>query len=200
MKIGIFFESSPREGGAFHTNLNIVNIFNEYNKNILDITYIVKSTEVEKILKNKGCKCVFFKSTIFFRIQSILQKSFLINSLLKKFNIKNNFENFLLNKKFNIIYFNSPTIFSTFLEEIPFVMNIYEMQHRTDNYFPEYRKSGHSLDVRDEIILNAVKKSFKLIVATKKDKKLLKQLYNSYDRNVEIQPYVPQLPNLYQNQ
>ena len=31
MKIGIFFESSPREGGAFHTNLNIVNIFNEYN-------------------------------------------------------------------------------------------------------------------------------------------------------------------------
>ncbi|MDA7443748.1 glycosyltransferase [Candidatus Pelagibacter ubique] len=200
MKIGIFFESSPREGGAFHTNLNIVNIFNEYNKNILDITYIVKSTEVEKILKSKGCKCVFFKSTITFRIQSILQKSFLLNSLLKKFKIKNNFENFLLNQKFDIIYFNSPTIFSTFLEEIPFVMNIYEMQHRTDNYFPEYRKSGHSLDARDEIILNAVKKSFKLIVATEKDKKLLKELYNSYDRNVEIQPYVPQLPNLYQNQ
>ena len=87
MKVGIFFESSPREGGAFHTNLNIVNIFNEYNKNILDITYIVRSYEVEKILKRKGCKCVFFKSTIFFRIQNILQKSFLFSSLFKKLQI-----------------------------------------------------------------------------------------------------------------
>ena len=200
MKVGIFFESSPREGGAFHTNLNIVNIFNEYNKNILDITYIVRSLEVEEILKNKGCKCVFFKSTIFFRIQNFLQKSFLFNSLFKKLKIKNIFENFLLKNKFDIIYFNSPTMFSTFLEKIPFVMNIYEMQHRTDNYFPEYRHSGHSLEARDEIIINAVKKSFKLIVATEKDKKLLKELYNSYDGNVEIQPYIPQLPNLYQNQ
>ena len=49
MKIGIFFESSPREGGAFHTNLNIVNIFNEYNNDDLDITYIVRSKEIEKI-------------------------------------------------------------------------------------------------------------------------------------------------------
>lgn len=200
MKIGIFFESSPREGGAFHTNLNIVNIFNEFNKNIFDITYIVRSKEVESILKNKGCKCVFFNSTLYFRIQSVLQKSILFNSFLKKIKTKNSFESFLLNNKFDIIYFNSPTIFSTFLEEIPFIMNIYEMQHRTDNYFPEYRKSGHTLDTRDDIILNAVKKSFKLIVATEKDKKLLKELYNSVDKNVEIQPYVPQLPNLYENQ
>ena len=200
MKIGIFFESSPREGGAFHTNLNIVNIFNEFNKNIFDITYIVRSKEVESILKNKGCKCVFFNSTLYFRIQSVLQKSILFNSFLKKIKTKNSFESFLLNNKFDIIYFNSPTIFSTFLEEIPFIMNIYEMQHRTDNYFPEYRKSGHTLDTRDDIILNAVKKSFKLIVATEKDKKLLKELYNSVDKNVEIQPCVPQLPNLYENQ
>ena len=66
MKIGIFFESSPREGGAFHTNLNIVNIFNEYNKDNLDITYIVRSKEIEKILVSKGCKCLFFQQDFFF--------------------------------------------------------------------------------------------------------------------------------------
>ncbi len=31
--------------------------------------------------------------------------------------------------KFELIYFNSPTLYSTYLNEIPFVMNIYEMQH-----------------------------------------------------------------------
>ena len=78
-------------------------------------------------------------------------------------------------------------------------MNIYEMQHKTDNYFPEYRVKGHSLDTRDLIINNAISKAFKIIVATNKDKRLLKELYNSVDKNVEIQPYVPQLPNLYEN-
>ena len=200
MKIGIFFESSPNAGGAFHTNLNIVNIFNEYNKNIFDITYIVISREAEKLLKAKGCKCIYFKSTFFFRLQNIMVKSIIFNSLLKKLKIRNKFEDFILNNKFDIIYFNSPTKFSTFLREIPFVMNIYEMQHRTDSYFPEYRKSEHTLEARDEIIFNAVKKSFKIIVATEKDKNLLKELYNSYNGNVEIQPYIPQIPNLYENQ
>ena len=199
MKIGIFFESSPREGGAFHTNLNIVNIFNEYNNDDLDITYIVRSKEIEKILISKGCKCLFFEQDIFFRTQNFLRLSKFFSSLIKKLGISNKFEKILKVNKFELIYFNSPTLYSTYLNEIPFVMNIYEMQHKTDNYFPEYRVKGHSLDTRDLIINNAISKAFKIIVATNKDKRLLKELYNSVDKNVEIQPYVPQLPNLYEN-
>ena len=199
MKIGIFFESSPREGGAFHANLNIVNIINEYNKNNLDITYIVRSKDIEKLLVSKGCKCFFFQQDIFFRILNFLSLSKFFSSLINKLGIQNKFEKILKINKFDLIYFNSPTLYSTYLNEIPFVMNIYEMQHKTDNYFPEYRIMGHSLDTRDLIIKNAISKAFKIIVATKKDKNLLKELYNSADKNVEIQPYVPQLPNLYEN-
>lgn len=199
MKVGIFFESLPREGGAFHTNLNIVNIFNEYNIGNLDITYIVRSKEIEQILISKGCKCLFFKQDFFFRILNFLSLSKFFSSLIKKLGFSNRFEKILKISKFDLIYFNSPTLFSTYLNEIPFVMNIYEMQHKTDNYFPEYRIHGHSLDTRDFIINNAISKAFKIVVATKKDKKLLKELYNSIDKNVEIQPYVPQLPNLYEN-
>tara|TARA_Y100000591_G_scaffold329456_1_gene358070 strand:+ start:4059 stop:5267 length:1209 start_codon:yes stop_codon:yes gene_type:complete len=199
MKIGIFFESTPREGGAFHANLNIVNIINEYNKNNLDITYIVRSKDIEKLLVSKGCKCFFFQQDIFFRILNFLSLSKFFSSLINKLGIQNKFEKILKINKFDLIYFNSPTLYSTYLNEIPFVMNIYEMQHKTDNYFPEYRIMGHSLDTRDLIIKNAISKAFKIIVATKKDKNLLKELYNSADKNVEIQPYVPQLPNLYEN-
>ena len=200
MRIGIFFESSPREGGAFHTNLNIVNIFKEYNHDKFDIHYIVTSKEIEKILVNKGCKILYFKPTLYFRFKLLLGKISIFKVLFKKYKIKNEFEKFLKKNSFDIIYFNSPTIFCTYLNEIPFVINIYELQHRTDNYFPEYRKSSHSLDKRDDIIIHAVKKAFKIILATKKDKIFLKELYNSYDGNINIQPYVPQLPNLYENE
>ena len=166
MKIGIFFESTPREGGAFHANLNIVNIINEYNKNNLDITYIVRSKDIEKLLVSKGCKCFFFQQDIFFRILNFLSLSKFFSSLINKLGIQNKFEKILKINKFDLIYFNSPTLYSTYLNEIPFVMNIYEMQHKTDNYFPEYRIMGHSLDTRDLIIKNAISKAFKIIVAT----------------------------------
>ncbi len=200
MKLGFFFESSPRDGGAFHTNINIVNIFNENNKGEFEITYIVNSVEIQKILEKKNCKTILFKSNIFDRIIIFLSGIQFFKLFLKKIKIKSKFEKFILQNKIDLIYFNSPTRFSLYLEEIPFVMNIYEMQHRTDNYFPEYRLSYHNLDIRDEIIINCIKKAFKIIVATPKDKKLLKELYNSFDKNVVIQPYVPQIPNLYENE
>ena len=46
------------------------------------------------------------------------------------------------------------------------------MQHRTHGFFPEYKK-GHDNEIRDDIINNAVKKSFKILVGAEKDKNLL---------------------------
>ncbi len=199
MKLGIFFESNPREGGAFHANINIVNILNQYNKNDFDILYIVNSNETKKILEKKNCKTLLFKPNIVDRIFLFLFKIQIFKHIFKKIRLINKFEKLIIKNNIDLIYFNSPTKFSLFLEIVPFVINIYEMQHRTDNYFPEYRMNHHNLDIREDIITNSVKKAFKIIVATNKDKNLLRELYNAYNKNVVIQPYVPQLPNLYEN-
>ena len=199
MKLGFFFESTPREGGAFHTNINIVNIFSKYNKGEFEIIYIVNSIEIKEILEKENCKTLLYKSNVVDRIIMFLYRIQFFKQIFKKLKIFSKFEKFILQNNIDLVYFNSPTKFSLNLEEIPFVMNIYEMQHRTDNYFPEYRMNYHNLDIRDEIITNGIKKAFKIIVATEKDKKLLRELYNAFDKNVLIQPYVPQLPNLYEN-
>jgi len=200
MKLGFFFESTPREGGAFHTNINIVNIFSKYNKGEFEIIYIVNSIEIKEILEKENCKTLLYKSNVVDRIIMFLYRIQFFKQIFKKLKIFSKFEKFILQNNIDLVYFNSPTKFSLNLEEIPFVMNIYEMQHRTDNYFPEYRMNYHNLDIRDEIITNGIKKAFKIIVATEKDKKLLRELYNAFDKNVLIQPYVPQLPNLYENE
>ena len=83
MKIGIYFESSPREGGAFHENINLMKIFNEYNKDY-NFVYIVSSVEIKRILENHGCKTIFFRKNILFRVHQFLFKFIFFKYLFKK--------------------------------------------------------------------------------------------------------------------
>ncbi|MDA7830961.1 glycosyltransferase [Candidatus Pelagibacter sp.] len=198
MKICINFESSPREGGAFHVNINLLKIFNEYNNNEFDFTYIASSKKIKDILESYGCKTVFLKKNIFFRIHQFLFKFIFFKYLFKKLNIKNAYEKFVIKNKFELSLFNSPSEISLLASNLPFIIFLFEFQHRTDNYLPEYVGS-HDFNLRELIIENATKRAFKILVATNKDKDMVKKLYNGIDKNIVIQPYVPFLPDIYEN-
>ena len=198
MKICIYFESSPREGGAFHENINLMKIFNEYNKNEFDFTYIVSSHEIKVILEKYGCKTIFLKKNIFFRIHQFLFKFIFFRYLYKKLNIKNAYEKFIFKNKFDLSLFNSPSEISMLASNLPFIIILFEFQHRTDNYLPEYT-GFHDFNLRELIIDHATKRAFKVLVATNKDKEVVKRLYNANDKSIKIQPYVPFLPDIYEN-
>ncbi len=198
MKIAIYFESSPREGGAFHQNINLIKIFNKYLKKKFDFTYIVSSVELKKIIEEQGCKTFFFKKNLFFRLDSFLLKFNFFKVLYKKFFIKNELEKIYYKNKFNLICFNNPSEISLLASNINFIIMLFEMQHRTNNYLPEY-KGFHDHDLREIIIINAIHRAFKTIVATNKDKSLLQKFYNANEKSIEVQPYVPFLPDIYEN-
>ena len=195
MKIGIYFESSPREGGAFHENINLMKIFKEYNKDY-NFVYIVSSIEIKKILENHGCKTIFLKKNILFRIHQFLFKFIFFRYLFKKLKIENIFEKFVLKNKIDLTLFNSPSEISLMASNLPFIIILFEFQHRTDNYLPEYI-SFHDFNLRELIIDHASKRAFKIVVATKKDENTVVNLYNATNKNIEIQPYVPFLPDIY---
>ena len=197
MKIAIYFESSPREGGAFHQNMSLIKIFNKYLKNKFEFTYIVSSKELKKIIEDQGCKTIFFKKNFFFRIDSFLLKFNFFKILYKKILLKNELEKIYHRNNFDLICFNSPSEVSLLASNINFIIMLFEMQHRTNNYLPEY-KGFHDHDLREIITYNAVQRAFRTIVATNKDKSLLQKFYNANEKNIEIQPYIPFLPDIYE--
>lgn len=197
MRIGIYFESSPREGGAFHENINLIKIFNEHNK-YYDFVYIVSSVEIKKILEDLGCSTVFLKKNLLFRIHQFLFKFIFFRYLFKKLNIENIFEKFIIKNKVDLTLFNNPSEISLMASNLPFVIILFEFQHRTDNYLPEYA-SFHDFNLRELIIEHACKRAYKIIVATNKDKETVVNLYNATRKNIVIQPYVPFLPDIYNN-
>ena len=70
MKIAINFENLPEDGGAYHENILLTDVFKSFDNSKYDIHYIVSNKKVEKILKGKNLKTIFFKKNLIFRIQN----------------------------------------------------------------------------------------------------------------------------------
>ena len=85
--------------------------------------------------------------------------------------LRNPFENKLINNDIELLFFLSPSSFVRFCEKINFVYNIWEVQHRSIPYFPEYSDKKYSqstYELREESYEFAVKRAFKIIVDTEK--------------------------------
>ena len=181
MKIGIYFETSENTGGAHHQNIRLLELFNEYLSKPYEIVYIVSNKSQKKIIENKNSKAFLFKKNIFFKIEQFILRFPFFKEIYKKLSFTNKFEKFLMKKKIDLLFFNAPYEISLLVTKINFVIFLLSMQHRTHGFFPEYRK-GHDNEIRDDIINNAVKKSFKILVGAEKDKSLLIKLFNADEK------------------
>ena len=197
MKIGIYFETSKNTGGAHHQNIRLLELFDKTLSSSYEITYIVSSSEQKKIIEENNSKAIFFKKSLLFKIELFLLKFSFFKEIYKKFSLNNRFDNFLLSKNFDLIFFNAPYEISLLTTKINFVIMLLSMQHRIYNYFPEYQ-NGHDNEIRDYIIENAIKRSFKIFVGAEKDKSLLVKFFNAVEDKIVVQPYTFTLPKLYE--
>ena len=99
-------------------------------------------------------------------------------------------------KKIDLLFFNAPYEISLLVTKINFVIFLLSMQHRTHGFFQNIEE-GHDNEIRDDIINNSIKKSFKIFVGAEKDKNLLIKFFNADENKIIIQPYTFTLPNLY---
>ena len=197
MKIGIYFETSKNTGGAHHQNIRLLELFNKTLSSSYEITYIVSNSEQKKIIEENNSKAIFFKKGLLFKIELFLLKFSFFKEIYKKFSLNNRFDNFLLSKNFDLIFFNAPYEISLLTTKINFVIILLSMQHRIYSYFPEHQ-NGHDNEIRDYIIENAVKRSFKIFVGAEKDKSLLVKFFNAVEDKIVVQPYSFTLPKLYE--
>ena len=198
MKIAINFENLPEDGGAFHENILLTDVFKSFDDSRYNILYIVSNKKVEKDFKTKKFKIRFFsKKNLIFRIQNFLYKFKFFKFILDKFRIQNNFEKFIKKNNIDLLIFNNPSEMSLLAYNLMYVIVFYELQHLKYNFFPEY-KAYHNFDLREIIINNFLSNAFKIITCVNKDKALLEKYYNAQEDKIMIQPFVSRLPLIYE--
>ena len=116
-----------------------------------------------------------------------------LKKYIKKFSLNNKFENELIKNKFDLIFFNSPVEQVILINKLNFVVMLLSMQHVTSPILPEY-KTGHDIEIRNDIINHSVKKSFKIFVGAEKDKDFLIKYFNSDAKKIIVQSYLFTLP------
>lgn len=197
MKIAVNFENLPSDGGAYHENILLSDVFKSFENTEFEIVYIVSNKKIKEILENRGLKTIFFKKNVIFRIQNFFYKFLILKFFLNKLKIKNIFEKFIKKNKIDLIIFNNPSEMSLHAYNLMYVIVFYELQHLKYNFFPEY-KSYHDFDMREIIIKNFLKKAFKVIACVQKDKNLLEKYYNANKDKIIIQSFVSRLPLIYE--
>lgn len=197
MKIGVYFDSAKSLGGAHSQNLRLIEIFNQYFSNKYEINYIVSNLDQKTLLEKKGEKVLYLKKNFWFKIEQFLFRFSFFKEIYKKFSLNNKFENELIKNKFDLIFFNSPVEQVLLINKLNFVVMLLSMQHVTTPILPEY-KTGHDIEIRNDIINHSVKKSFKIFVGAEKDKDFLIKYFNSDAKKIIVQSYLFTLPYIYE--
>lgn len=203
MKIGIFFDSQINSGGGISVSqTKLKHLFNAL-ENEDDYTCFVTNENTYAYLKKKNkYNLINFKINFFLKVLFFLHKIDLIKKIFVFFKVDNPLEKQLKKNDIDLLFFISPSSFVKFCEFTPFVYSIWEMQHRSIPYFPEYRDPKYSQSnyrLREQSYKYASDRAFKIIVDTNTTKTDVQNAYNCSRKDLfEIQAFVPDLPSYYE--
>ena len=195
MKTAFFIEGNSKNPGGYNQVLNSVVFLNYFFGNKDNYIFITNDEKLKKELNKIGVKSEIYKKNIIEKfLDYIFGLKFLINFLIY-FNLKHSIAKFLKKKKIKLIFFLSPSIYATFCDDINFVINIWDVDHKKNSPFPEHKKD-YIYEKRENYLKIVLFKSFKIIVPHEENKNELIKFYNIPSSKITIQTFIPYLPNM----
>lgn len=198
MKVAIVIDANSNGGGGYYQSLRTLEILKIHGDKNFDYTIIATSKKIKEDLKKRGFQTLLFNQIRWANIYSKIISSVFLISIISKLRIKNPFSKFLKKNDIEFIYFLGPSNLINVTDNFNYAVNIYDINHRLDNFFPEYKKNN-VIDDRERIIINCVKKSFKIIVDTNRSKKEMQSYYNCSSDKIEVIPFNTFLPSYYES-
>jgi len=197
LKIAVFFDADKHGGGGYYQSLAVANSLNKLQDHRFQLIFICTDAENQKKLIELGLKTEFFSKKKSSRKYYKLINSPIIRYLFKIFKIKNPFNNFLVEKDFDIIIFLGPSYFIQLCESINFITTIYDLNHILENYFPEYKDEDVHLE-KNNIIVKSTEMAYKIFVDSERTVEEMKIHYRCKDDKLIVQPFTTYLPTLYE--
>lgn len=195
MKIAVIFDTYVGGGGGYFQSICTSKLLKSIDNEENDIKFIslIKGSDVE--LKKSKVSILEFKNQRISKLFYLLEKSPIINTFLDKFGFKNPFSSFIKKNKFDIVFFLGPSLYINFLKDTNFVVNLYDLNFKFYNYFPEY-KNEKIFNQTKELVNKSVDKAFKILVDSSRTKKELTSLFNCSEEKILVYPFSSHIPEL----
>lgn len=196
MKIGVIFDTYKGGGGGYFQSVCTSKLLNQLKNDKNEILFISILSNSERELNENGIRTIQFSKHKLAKLFYILSKSKILSFLFIKFGIENPFSKFLKNYNFDLIFFLGPSTYINYLSNINFVVNLYDLNFKFNNFFPEYNDE-RVFDQTKELIEKTVDKSFKILVDTERTRNELVKHFGCQSEKVEIYPFSTHIEDLW---
>ena len=196
MKIGIYLEGSPEMGGGFFQSLKSSLLLLDIEKYKSEIELIITHSKTKEYLQKKKIHNKLFRLTKVYNYLSQLFEIDYSRELLRKIKINHPFYNFIKKQKYDLIIFLGPSQMSKFCEEVAFISNIWDLDHKKNSQFPEHNLNN-VYEHKEKLFKEIVTRAFKILVPHKSNKNDLINFYKADENKVIVQNFIPMLPTIY---
>ena len=198
MKIAVIFDAFEKSGGGYFQSICTAKLIDQLKSDNYDINFITMLPNSDKELKKNNIYTLNFSKQKSTRLFYILSQSKIINFFFKKINLINPFSRFLKNNKFDLIIFLGPSFYINCCNEINFIVNLYDLNFKFNNYFPEYKNENVFNDTKS-LVTKSVDRAYKILVDSDRTKNELNDLFNCPFEKITVYPFSSYLLSIWEN-
>ena len=193
LKIGVILDQHAAVGGGYQQAINAALLTKKISDEFTEVLFFTTYKENIKILSKVGIKAdlleINFLDKFFSSIKRQLKHPRLVN-LYKLLSNYTKFEKKLIKKNIDLVYFLSPSPLALDLETLNYIITVWDLNHRYNPEFPEFRKSN-IIEVLDDFYNQALKKATGIIVDSEIGKDQVKKYYSIDEDRIHIIPFQP---------
>jgi glycosyltransferase involved in cell wall biosynthesis len=205
MKVAILVNNSiPKDGGSYTFEEQIMSaflklalkshhefiLFSQKEKTINNLDELLPNNVTILKLHRNSIEKIFYKLYDYFIYLTKKISILLFDSYV--FRLNNFFEKKILVNQIDVIWFLRPAYLTM---EIPYIMTLWDLQHRLQPFFPEISTNGE-WDNREIIYSKLLKRASFIITGTHQGKQEIEKFYDVDSERIKILPFpAPQFPN-----
>jgi glycosyltransferase involved in cell wall biosynthesis len=163
VRIAVVFDADPLAGGGFHDSLSATLLVSRVKTpDQYEFIYYTLSEENAKAAKAAGLNTKFLKFGRKERLVHKLRKNLTLNRWFQKLGICKPLDEQFKRDKIDLVYLTGPNPLSIFLEELNFILPVWDLCHRDHPEFPEVRER-FEFDSRENFLRTALPKASAVI-------------------------------------
>ena len=188
--LGVIIDIKLNSGGALHMTHSHIFFLKKLKKakKKLKISLIVTDQQLYLYLKKKyNLPVVLYKKDYFFN--KLL--NYVYKKIGKYFSLNSHFENFLEQKKINLIYFSSPSYLVLLFKNLRFIYTVFDLIDKKLEDLEEHNKS--TVNIRDKSYKHASLYAKKISITNDQRKKLFIRRYKCAKRKIFTIQFPPSI-------
>ncbi len=191
--LAIIIDQKIEEGGGYQQSLNAAFLAKNLKNDIYQIKFysIIKSNINQ--LKKYNINAEYLRITKFIKFISLIKinpKYKIIKYFLNLFLNLNPLEKILKIRKIDLVYFLSPSRYSSCVGTTNFIFTIWDICHRDNPEFPEVRRDNE-FEIREYLYSKVIPKATGIIVDSIFSKKNISKIYNIPEDKFVVLPFEP---------